>query len=125
RAIAAVSGLNFSRETHRADIHAILIRVVEDAVLGVAAAAVRALEGDDRPGVRTGDRIVVDDKVRGQRALAAHGEGTIGRRTEAEVGGVVEHLAGFRRVAERVLEPDVRGQAVIRGDGAGAAAIHA
>ena len=95
--------MRFSREPDRADIHPVLERVVVNAIFGVAAAAVSALVGEQRKGISTGDRVIVGDEVRAQRALAAHGQRAKGRRTQAEIGGVVEHLAGLGRIAERVL----------------------
>src|SRR4029077_5062685 len=68
-AIAAISDLGFRSEAKRTDVDPIFERVVQDTVLGIAATAVGTLEGDHRPGVRTGQRIIVDDQVRAQRAL--------------------------------------------------------
>ena len=119
--------LSFSRQPHRTDVQTILIRVVEDAVLGVAAAAGGTFEGDQRPGVRTGQRVIVDDEVRAQSRLTAHGEGTVGRRTDTEVGRVVEHLASLRRVAVGVRRRPacVADQTIVLHDRARAVGVHA
>src|SRR6202012_4986422 len=70
-----------------------------DALSGANAWSLLTFEGEQRPCVRTGERVIVDDEVRAQCRLTAHGEGTVGRRTDTEVSRVVEHLAGLRRVA--------------------------
>src|SRR4029077_5031855 len=121
-AIPAISDLGFHREANRTDIDPIFERVVQDTVLGIAATAVGTLEGDHRPGVRTGQRIIVDDQVRAQRARTAEGHRAIYWGADTGIGHVVEHLAGFGQIAERVLRCKVRYSVVLH-DGSDAVGI--
>src|SRR5581483_12085307 len=115
-------------QPHRTDVQTILIGVVVDTVFGVATAAGCTFEGEQRPGVRTGQRVIVADEVRAQSRLTAHGEGTVGRRTDTEVGRVVEHHAGLRRIAVGVGKPAAElrrlAEAVVLSDRTDAVGVH-
>ena len=123
RAVAAVAELGDAGQAHWTDIDAIFVGIVVDTVLGVAAAAIGALEREQRKRIGAAKRIVVTDQFRGQRGLPAHRERTVDRRADAEIGGIVEHLAGAGKILERVLEPEIGGQAVVLGDAANAVGI--
>ena len=96
---------------HRAVLPDILQRLIEAAILGVAAAGCGSREADHREGLRRGQGVILGNAIRQQSSVTAKRERAELRRANTRVGGSPKRLTGDTRIDVGALP--VQGHAIV------------